>query len=82
MSVEYLVVAGGEVVSSAWLTPEEEVEQVDYRMSNDLCMPAPTTTPLANPTGITVSATALCNYNWRRWSSRCDDPCPSSADSF
>ena len=30
-----------------------------FRMSNDLCMPAPTTSPLANPTGITVSATAF-----------------------
>ena len=29
-----------------------------FRMSNDLCMPAPTTSPLAAPTGITVTAQA------------------------
>ena len=29
-----------------------------FRSSNDTCMPAPLTSPLANPTGITASATA------------------------
>jgi hypothetical protein len=27
-----------------------------FRMSNDLCMPSPTTSPLANPTGLTLTA--------------------------
>jgi len=31
-----------------------------FRLSNDLCMPAPQTSPLANPTGLTI--TASTNY--------------------
>ncbi|MDB2561676.1 hypothetical protein N9X67_04845 [Amylibacter sp.] len=47
-TVDYLVVAGGGSAGGG---------AGGFRMSNSTCMPAPTTSPLANPTGITVTAT-------------------------
>jgi len=55
--VDYLVVAGGGSGGMADIGGGGGAG--GFRMSNDLCMPAPTTSPLANPTGITVSATAF-----------------------
>jgi hypothetical protein len=53
-SVDYLVVAGGggggAVISGGGGAG-------GFRLSNSTCMPAPTTSPLANPTGITVTTT-------------------------
>jgi len=46
--VDYLVVAGGGSAGGG---------AGGFRMSNSTGMPAPTTSPLANPTGITVTAT-------------------------
>ena len=55
--VDYLVVAGGG--SGGFNTAAGGGGAGGFRMSNDLCRPAPTTSPLANPTGITVTATAF-----------------------
>jgi len=55
--VDYLVVAGGGSGGMADIGGGGGAG--GFRMSNDLCMPAPTTSPLANPTGITVTATAF-----------------------
>tara|TARA_E500000318_G_scaffold1146_1_gene1501 strand:- start:41 stop:1447 length:1407 start_codon:yes stop_codon:yes gene_type:complete len=55
-TVDYLVVAGGGgstgVVGSGGGAG-------GFRVSNATCMPAPLTSPLANPTGITVTATSF-----------------------
>ena len=60
-TVDYLVVAGGggggQGASPAYMAGGAGAG--GFRMSNDLCMPAPTTSPLATPTGLTVSATAF-----------------------
>jgi len=58
--VDYLVVAGGggggrDIFPAN--RPGGGGGAGGFRMSNSLCLPAPTTSPLANPTGITVSAT-------------------------
>ena len=53
--VDYLVVAGG---GSSTGAAGSGAGAGGFRMSNDTCMPAPLTSPLANPTGITVSAEA------------------------
>jgi len=55
--VDYLVVAGGGSGGMADIGGGGGAG--GFRMSNDLCMPAPTTSPLANPTGITITATAF-----------------------
>ena len=60
-TVDYLVVAGGggggQGADPAYMAGAGGAG--GFRMSNDLCMPAPTTSPLANPTGLTVTATAF-----------------------
>jgi len=48
--VDYLVVAGGGGAGGGG---------GGFRMSNSTCMPGPTTSPLATPTGITVTATTF-----------------------
>jgi len=53
--VDYLVVAGGGGATGA---AGSGAGAGGFRMSNDTCMPAPLTSPLANPTGITVTAQA------------------------
>ena len=50
--VDYLVVAGGGASNGDYGTG---AGAGGFRMSNSLGLPAPTTSPLANPTGITVS---------------------------
>ncbi len=55
--VDYLVVAGGGSGGMADIGGGGGAG--GFRMSNDLCMPAPTTSPLANSTGITVTSTAF-----------------------
>ena len=52
--VDYLVVAGG---GGGGYAGGGGAGAGGFRMSNSTCMPAPTTSPLANPTGVTVSAT-------------------------
>jgi hypothetical protein len=55
-SVDYMVVAGG-----GGSTANQRAGgggAGGFRLSNSTCMPAPLTSPLANPTGITVAATA------------------------
>ena len=54
--VDYLVVAGG---AGAYRNFAGGGGAGGFRMSNELGLPAPTTSPLANPTGITVTATAF-----------------------
>ena len=53
--VDYLVVAGG---GSATGAAGSGGGAGGFRMSNDTCMSAPQTSPLASPTGITISAQA------------------------
>jgi len=60
-TVDYLVVAGGGG-GGAGNTSSSQVAgggggAGGFRLSNSTCMPAPLTSPLATPTGITVSAT-------------------------
>jgi len=59
-SVDYLVVAGGGAGANNG-TPGPDGAggggAGGFRLSNSTCMPAPTTSPLANPTGLTVTAT-------------------------
>ena len=57
-SIDYLVVAGGGGGKSS---PGNGVGggAGGFRLSNSTCMPAPTTSPLANPTGITATATSF-----------------------
>ena len=55
--VDYLVVAGGGGGGVADIGGGGGAG--GFRISNDLCMPAPTTSPLANPTGVTISATSF-----------------------
>ena len=57
-SIDYLVVAGGGGGKNA---PTNGVGggAGGFRLSNSTCMPAPTTSPLANPTGITATATSF-----------------------
>ena len=54
-TVDYLVVGGGGASTG---TAGSGAGAGGFRMSNDTCMPAPQTSPLANPTGITVAAQA------------------------
>jgi hypothetical protein len=54
--VDYLVVAGGGAATGA---AGSGGGAGGFRLSNSTCMPAPTTSPLANPTGITVTASAF-----------------------
>jgi len=57
-SVDYLVVAGGGGgVSTPGVGGGSGAG--GFRLSNSTCMPAPLTSPLANTTGITVTATAF-----------------------
>jgi hypothetical protein len=51
--VDYLVIAGGGASNGDYGTG---AGAGGFRMSNSLSLPAPTTSPLANPTGVTVSA--------------------------
>ena len=53
-TVDYLVVAGG---GGGGGNNSGGGGGGGFRVSNSTCMPAPTTSPLANPTGLTVSAT-------------------------
>ena len=53
--VDYLVVAGGG--SGGYADIAGGGGAGGFRLSNVTCMPGPQTSPLANPTGITVSAT-------------------------
>lgn len=57
-SIDYLVVAGGGGGKNA---PSNGVGggAGGFRLSNSTCMPAPTTSPLANPTGITATVAAF-----------------------
>ena len=59
--VDYLVVAGGGGggQGSAAAYGGGGGGAGGFRLSNDTCMPAPLTSPLANPTGVTVTATAF-----------------------
>jgi len=52
--VDYLVVAGGGATGGPY---SGGAGAGGFRMSNSLGLPAPTTSPLANPSGITVTAT-------------------------
>jgi hypothetical protein len=59
--IDYLVVAGG---ASGGMSNGNQGSAGGggaggFRLSNDTCMPAPLTSPLANPTGITASATSF-----------------------
>ena len=54
---DYLVVAGGGSGGVADIGGGGGAG--GFRMSNDLCMPAPTTSPLANPTGLTLTTSAF-----------------------
>jgi len=51
--VDYMVVAGGGGATGA---SGSGAGAGGFRASNDTCMPAPLTSPLANPTGLTVAA--------------------------
>ena len=55
-TVDYLVVAGG---GGSTGTVGSGGGAGGFRVSNSTCMPAPLTSPLANPTGITVTATSF-----------------------
>ncbi len=52
-TTDYLVVAGG---ASGGGNGGGGGGAGGFRLSNDLCMPAPLTSPLANPTGLTITA--------------------------
>ena len=54
---DYLVVAGGGGGGVADIGGGGGAG--GFRMSNDTCMPAPTTSPLANPTGLTMTITSF-----------------------
>jgi len=54
--VDYFVVAGGGGAGGGSNDGGGGGGAGGFRLSNDLCMPAPQTSPLANPTGITLSA--------------------------
>ena len=56
-TVDYLVVAGGGGGGGYFYGGGGGAG--GFRLSNDTCMPAPLTSPLANPTGLTVTATAF-----------------------
>ena len=56
-TVDYLVVAGGGGGGVADIGGGGGAG--GFRMSNDLCMPAPTTSPLAASTGLTMTATSF-----------------------
>jgi len=60
-TVDYLVVAGGGGGGSSTATGNGAAGggAGGFRSSNDTCMPSPQTSPLANTTGITVTATAF-----------------------
>ena len=58
-SVDYLVVAGGGGGSNQSPSPGQGGGAGGFRLSNSTCMPAPTTSPLANPTGITATVAAF-----------------------
>ena len=53
-TVDYYVIAGGG--GAAGNSQQAGAGAGGFRVSNDLCVSAPTMSPLANPTGITVSA--------------------------
>ena len=53
-TVDYFVVAGGG--GAAGNSQQAGAGAGGFRVSNDLCVPAPTMSPLANPTGLPVSA--------------------------
>ena len=58
--VDYLVVAGGGAGANNGTSGPDGAAgggAGGFRLSNSTCMPAPTTSPLANPTGLTVTAT-------------------------
>ena len=54
-TVDYLVVAGGGGGSNQSPSPGQGGGAGGFRLSNSTCMPGPTTSPLANPTGLPVS---------------------------
>ena len=56
-TVDYLVVAGGGGGGVADIGGGGGAG--GFRMSNDLCMPAPTTSPLAAPTGLTMTVASF-----------------------
>jgi hypothetical protein len=56
-TADYLVVAGGGGGGVADIGGGGGAG--GFRVSNDLCMPAPTTSPLANPTGLTMTVTSF-----------------------
>jgi hypothetical protein len=56
-SVDYLVVAGGGG-TGAFACQTGGGGAGGFRLSNSTCMPAPQTSPLANPSGLQLSATA------------------------
>ena len=61
-TVDYLVVAGGGAGGGPFGGDSAGGGgggAGGFRLSNDTCMPAPLTSPLANPTGITVTATSF-----------------------
>ena len=53
-TVDYFVVAGGGGAASN--SQQAGAGAGGFRVSNDLCVPAPTMSPLANPSGLPVSA--------------------------
>jgi len=53
--VDYLVVAGGGGGSNQSPSPGQGGGAGGFRLSNSTCMPGPTTSPLANPTGLPVA---------------------------
>jgi len=57
-SIDYLVVAGG---GGGECNPAQGYGggAGGFRLSNSTCMPGPTTSPLANPTGITATVAAI-----------------------
>jgi hypothetical protein len=54
--IDYLVVAGGGAGTGV---AGSGAGAGGFRVSNDTCMPAPATSPLANPTGITASVASF-----------------------
>jgi len=58
-SIDYLVVAGGGGGSNQPPSPGQGGGAGGFRLSNSTCMPGPTTSPLANPTGIAATVAAF-----------------------
>jgi len=56
--LDYLVVAGGAAGGASCGSAQGGGGAGGFRLSNATCMPAPLTSPLANPEGITAEATA------------------------